>query len=90
MKDFINKHKTEIIGVTCFTIGVVGTILITKKIHGSASFSNNVTLKFDNYIPGFNSVKDVPINGCFAVVSYDDGVVDIIDDIEGLAKRLAK
>ena len=90
MKDFIKKHKTEIVGATCLAVGVVGTILIMKKIDAGKALSNEVVLKFDNYIPGFDSLKDKPITGSFAVVSYDDGVVDIIDDIEALAKRLAK
>lgn len=90
MKDFIKKHKTEIVGATCLAVGVVGTILITKRIEAGKVLSNEVILKFDSYIPGLDTLKDKPIKGCFAVVSYEDGVVDIIDDIDALAKRLAK
>lgn len=90
MNDFIKKHKTKIVGATCLAAGIVGTILITKNVEAGKELSNEIILKFDSYIPGFDSLKDKPITGCFAVVSYDDGVVDIVDDIEALAKRLAK
>ena len=86
MKEFIKKHKVEI---TYLAVGAIGTILITKKIQG-VKYPNKISLNFDEYLPGFDWFKDRPIDSCFAVITYDDGITDIIDDIEGLAKRLAK
>ena len=47
-----------------------------------------VETQYDSYIPGLNTVKDKPIRRCFAVVEYEDGEVNIIDDIQNLSDKL--
>lgn len=48
-----------------------------------------VETQYDSYIPGLNTVKNKPIKRCFATVEYEDGEVNIIDDIRALSDKLS-
>ena len=89
IKKFVKEHKDTIIGVVA---GATATAYIIYKVNrlGDSVYPNKMTFWFDDYLPGLNTLKDRAIESAWAVVEYDDGTVDVVDDILGLAERLGK